>query len=405
MPTVNNPGQETPLPTTEVVINETSRQETIVTTDSVELTFPTQYTATQTQTTAAQEDLLAILLDAAGTADADSYSQPTSKPVITTHSPIQKASDLFWVDTLGHPDKNPSVLPQPPMYESRNGPIIGEGNMDEPDEIILVPTPAVRRAMSMGNIRSLATPLIPPKPAAAPPLAVTMETLSLSFTENEGTSKQNKSLKSFSIPKSGRSPFVPLRARKEGRRRKRDETWTNGLGSVFGFKDGREGLRKGDSDLDVGSESAEDEEEGNGMTVDGDLDATAMAKFARQVNQPHMSMDDVVIEAALQAGDLDSDEDEDDDEDVVMEPGFEIVFEKDEGVEEDDDDDEDWSSEDDDVDMTPTTSFKSRLKRVRERTPAGVDSDEAERVINDAELSWADRDEDFIARVEVPPQA
>jgi hypothetical protein len=372
-----------------------------VTTNSIEQTTTTRHTVTQIQTTAAQRDLLAILLDASGATSTNSESQPVSKPEISAHPSAQKTADLFWVDTSGHTDKDPSILSQVPAYESLNGPIIGEREMDEPDEIILVPTPAVRRAMSMVNLRSVGNPAIPPKPVVAPSV-VTMETLSLSFTKDEAdTNIQNKSLKSFSISKGGRSPFVPLRARKEAQRRKRDEAWTNGLGSVFGFKDGREGLRRGGSDLDLGSDSAGDGSEDNGMTIDGDLDAVAMARFARQVNQPHMSMDDVVIEAALRAGDFDSGEDDEDD--AAMELGVEIVFEKSEGDEDqvdDDDSDEDWSS-DNDVDMTPTTSFKSRLKRVRERTPAEVDSDEAERAINDAELSWADRDEEFITQIEV----
>ena len=360
-----------------------------------------QFGLTETRTTSAQPDLLALLLGAAGNTNGSEILPKATEiiPQPTSHSHSRSASDLFYIDTTGNTNVDPPLLSQAPLYNPTNGPVVGVDDDEEPDEIILVPSPAVHRVVSVASLASTKNQTKPVQEAVQTPI-VTMETLSLSFDKGEEKATvQNKSLKSFSVPRSGRSPFVPLRARKEAKRRPRDEAWTNSLGGVFGFKDGREGLRKGDSDLDVGSEDEEGEVEDNGMEVDGDLDAFAMARFAREVNKPHMSMDDVVIEAKLQAGDYDSDnEDEDDGEDAPMEADAPILLEDGEDQE---DDDEDWSDDDDDVDMTPTASFKARLQRVRERTPAGIDADEADRTINEAEMTWADRDEDFITRIEV----
>jgi len=369
-------------------VTEISVMETIARHSYIEQVTSAQFTATETRPTRGQEDLLAILLDAAGAAGAQSHPQV---PTATFNSPALKTSELFYVDTAPQVSHGPAPSLQTPLYKPLNVPVMGE--MDDEDEIILVPSPAARRAPSIASISTVKDQAKSPQ-VVVPPLPVTMETLSLSFSKPDETKGiRNKSLKSFSVPKSGRSPFIPLRARKEAKRRVRKDSWTNDLGNVFGFKDGREGLRQGDSDLDVGSGSEKDEPESNGMDVDPDLDAAAMARFAREVNKPHMSMDDVVIEAALQNGDYDSGSSEDDEE--AMEVTAAIILDQ---GEEDDEDDEDWSSDDEeDVDMTPTTSFKSRLKRVRERTPA---PDEADWAINEAEITWADRDEDFIAGIQ-----
>ncbi|KIM29669.1 hypothetical protein M408DRAFT_105720 [Serendipita vermifera MAFF 305830] len=405
MPTAGNSGQETPWLTTKTTDTQVL-QESSVLINPAEQTIKTQTITLQSQKVSAQPDLLAILLGTSVVTDSTPNNVPESKTTPSFETapsvPTRTASDLFFIDTTGNANAHPPTTSEALLYNSLSVPAIGED--EEPDEIILVPSPAVRRAAS---VASLASSNDAPKAAGAaiPPPAVTMETLHLSFSkggdENNGA---NKSLKSFSVPRAGRSTRVPLRARKEAKRRPRDEAWTNSLGNVFGFKDGREGLRKGDSDLDVGSDSAEDALDDNGMDVDGDLDAVAMARFAREVNKPQMSMDDVVIEAALQAGEYDSEGgEEDDDDDGPMDVNAGITLESDSDDGDDDDDDDDWSDDDDDddVDMTPMANFKAKLQRVRERTPTGVDGDIVDRTINEAEMSWADRDEDFIAQIEI----
>lgn len=395
-PTAQNSGQETPLSTMEIIKTGVSQQSILSIHPTEQITI-TQATSIETHMKAPQVDLLALLLGANGASGTAPEAIIAAHQEVRNSPPAQTTHELFYVDTTGN--NNEAALPplQVPLYQPLNVPAVGED--EEPDEVILVPSPAVRRTSSVIGLASPANISRPMEAIIEPPI-VTMENLSLSFTKGDDRGLQNKSLKSFSVPRNGRSPFVPLRARKEAKRRPRDEAWTNSLGTVFGYKDGREGLRKGDSDLDVGSESAEEEElDDNGMDVDGDLDAFAMARFAREVNQPQMSMDDVVIEAALKAGDYDSesDGDEEDEDDVAMELNERIVLENGE------DDDEDWSSDDDDddVDMTPVASFKARLQKVRERTPAGIDAEDADVAINEDEVTWADRDEDFIAQIEV----
>jgi len=411
IPTVNNSGQETPSSPIEVASSDTPEKESRLAAVSRESTITIEHSAIPAPTTITQKDLLNILLGGSEVDDVGLDPQPINNTEASSSS-AQRENDLFWVDTGGQRSKD---LSQIPLYNSLDGSVIGEWGKEEPDEVILVPSATVRRAKSMANFQFGSTSAIPEPVVIAPPI-VTMENLSLDFTKKEEhTDSPNKSLVSFSIPKAGRSPFVPLRARKEAQRRKRDIGWTNEFGGVFKFKDGREGLRAGDSDLDVGSESSEEELEDNGMEVDEGLDAEAMAKFARGVNQQHMSMNDVAIEEALWAGEFDSSDTEEAGEEATEDVGVEIVFEKEEGEEksdkdedekveeeeEGDEDDEDWSSEDDEVDMTPTTSFKSRLKRIRERTPAHVDLDEAENAIEDSGRCRADHDEEFLAQMQV----
>ncbi|KAG8818391.1 hypothetical protein FRC19_010674, partial [Serendipita sp. 401] len=308
-------------------------------------------------------------------------------------------NELFFVDTTG--DKSSSL--EVPLFEriDEEG-ILGE--QSEPDEIILVPSP--KKAASISSRHSA---------EAIAPSPITMATLSLDLSREEkfglSKAKTNKSLLSFSIPKTqSRSTKVPLRARKEAKRKKRsslrggggggrDEAWRNELGNMFGFQDQRrkEGLRKGDSDLDVGNSTGEDEEIeaalDHGMDIDGYLDEEAMTRFAREMNKPQMSMQDVEIEVALRRGDYDSgseeDSEEDEDEEVMeLNEDLTVLLADGEG-DDDDEDDEDWSSDDgEDEDMTPNASFATRLQRVRERTPRVRKSGH--------DCTWADRDEEVL---------
>jgi hypothetical protein len=301
---------------------------------------------------------------------------------------LDTTSDLFFVDN-GAIKEGDVTLPTP-IYDRVTNSIIGE--MEQPDEIILVPSPLSQKP---GPAEASNDEMnIDPSSTAQ---QLTIESLSLSFSRKED--QKNKSLLSHSVPRAGRSTSIPLRARKEGKRKSRDVAWKNDLGKVFGFKDGREGLRKGDSDLDVGTESEGGADEDHGMEVDENLDATAMANFALRINKPQMSAEDIEIEEAIRRGDFDSgsedsSEEEDEEGDAEIELKEAIIMEE----VADDDNDEDWSS-DDGQDMTPTTSFKSRLKQVRERTPAHMDDHDW--VDESIERSWADKDNDFINKIHV----
>lgn len=310
----------------------------------------------------------------------------------TSRKESAKATEeLFFVDTTRQ------TMTTEIIYKAE-GPVLGE---EEPDEVILIPSPSARKAASIagsnGKASTVASPLITRSIVLESAQEETSTRIATSSTSLQNITLdfskevENKSLLSFSVARAGRAGKVPARARKEAKRRKRTEdAWTNDLGNVFGFKDGREGLRKGDSDLNVGSSSEEIED--HGMDVDGDLDATAMAAFAREMNKPHQSMDDVELEAAVERGEFDSDdegvgaEDEEEDEDEDgMDP--QMMLEEVLGL----DDEEDWSSDDGEDDLSPEASFAARLLRVRERTPG---------TSKDIDQSWADRDEDYIAGIE-----
>ncbi|KAG8819399.1 hypothetical protein FRC17_010467 [Serendipita sp. 399] len=311
-----------------------------------------------------------------------------------------KIDKLFFVDATGQVSNV-----EAPIFERIDGNILGEDA--EPDEIILVPSPATRRPASISSQHSAEAPAVIMTAGMAsketPSSPITMDNLSLDFSRKKGSSG-NKSLLSFSVARSGRSTKVPRRARKETKRKRRDETWTNHLGNVFGFKDGREGLRKGDSDLDVGSDGEDDEgleaALDHGMDVDEDLDEEAMARFAREMNKPQQSMQDVEIEVALRNGEFDSGSDDDDDDDDEEDEG--LTEEDEEAMELNADlaillaeDDEDWSSDDGEgeEDLTPKASFAARLQRVRERTPGPSKKRGVDR-------TWADRDEEFLDEIQ-----
>ena len=320
------------------------------------------------------EDLLAILMGA-----------------MTKKEAPEPPEELFFVDTTRQTTTTEII------YKAE-GPILGDD--EEPDEVILVPSPAARRAASIassGKPSANTSPLatrgmvleLAQEETSTHVASSSLSNLTLDFSKDVG----NNSLLSYSVPRAGRSSKVPMRARKEAKRSKKTKgAWTNDLGNVFGFKDGREGLRKGDSDLNVGSSSEEIEH--HGMDVDGDLDPATMAAFAREMNKPQQSMADVELEVAFERGDFDSgdeeqaedDEDEDDeDEDEInpnMMPDGTLVL----------DDEEDWSSDDGEDDLSPHASFAARLSRVRERTPGPS---------TDIDRPWADRDEDYIAEIEV----
>lgn len=325
----------------------------------------------------------------------------TPSPLIETLNFTDMTESLFFFDATK--TQNGGGTEQAPIFDKTQVPVVGEGS-DEPDEIVLVPSLTTHRMGSTTNLKSPTEGTFLSEDVPHP--TVTMETLNLSF--NKAANEVNKSLLSFSVPKTNRSIRVPLRARKEAKRSKRKgDAWANDLGGVFGFKDGPEGLRRGDSDLDVGSESGQEaiSSDDGGMEVDGDLDPIAMANFALKVNQQHMSAHDIEIEEAIKRGGISSeDEDEDENEDTSEEEDETEDEESKEALEMleaiimeegDEENDEDWSSDDEDVDVSSNTRFTRRLQKARERTPGYADSDQ-----NNGR-SKADNDEDYIAEIQV----
>ena len=195
--------------------------------------------------------------------------------------------------------------------------------------------------------------------------------------------------------------------------------------------------RVGDSDLDWGDASGADpvDELSNGigdMAVDGELDINAMARFAESMSAEGsrtVTMDDIADAQRMReedeeegegSGAEESDEEDSELEEVVRKEeelmvaeGIEIAVEGDEG--EDDEDDEEEDS-DDDFD-SPDRGFQARLQRIREHAAEGKgkakavqppdnddddDDDSSEMAL---EQSWADKDEDFIAHIQVSPRS
>jgi hypothetical protein len=327
----------------------------------------------------------------------------------------EPSESIFFFDSTGTHNPKGHGTDQVPIYDKAYAPTLHEDN-DEPDEILLVPSLTARRAAPTASPKSRAETAISSASGRAPISAdhpippthsapvVTMETLNLSFDKASTSNQPSKSLLSFSIPQSKRSArmHVPVRARKEAKRKSkrqggRNDVWTNDLGNVFGFKDGREGLRKGDSDLDVGTTS-EGEEDDGGMDVDGDLDPVSMAKFAMNINKQHMSAHDIEVEEAIKRGGISSEgeEDDDDDDDDSRSSSAAEDQEVDEEIEIHEAilmDESDSSWDDEDLDISSNTKFTRRVQKIRERTPGYSD------IAN--EQSKADDDEDYIAALEV----
>ncbi|KAI0088089.1 hypothetical protein BDY19DRAFT_994500 [Irpex rosettiformis] len=200
--------------------------------------------------------------------------------------------------------------------------------------------------------------------------------------------------------------------------------------------------RTGDSDLDWGSGSEDEEEKfrdpidelSNGvgdMTVDEGLDEKAMARFVMSMSAEgsrHVTMDDLDDEEQMKREDEEESEEssEPDEEDSELEAAVreeEDVFvasaetvERHKGPSEgrhrensEDEDEDIWSDDDEE---TPRRGFQARLERIRKNaegkkkaeTTDDLDNDDED---DDAYMSldepWADRDEDYIDHIQAIP--
>lgn len=204
--------------------------------------------------------------------------------------------------------------------------------------------------------------------------------------------------------------------------------------------------RRGDSDVNFG-ESSDDEVEDvlNGvgamdLDADAEISVEAMKSFVKSMGAEgsrHITMDDIADAERIKAEDAeqqkgrsnreseagDSEENQDnedasEDEDegrsdaemeaVVRATERELIgedSETEENEDEDDDDDEDASSDDGD---SPKAGFKARLARMRARQHGRTDVKGKGRQLEessdedmDINVTWADDDEDFIAKIQV----
>ena len=177
-------------------------------------------------------------------------------------------------------------------------------------------------------------------------------------------------------------------------------------------KDPKEHLRRqGDSDIDWGGETDEDDEEGGptiataeGMDLDPDLVGSgitmaALKGFVEGINGNHVTMDD--LEDANAEEDTSSDEDVDEeDEDEDMESDEERML-----IEEilADQDGSDPSDDDEDGELDPRAGFQARLDRLRKKQQKMIElGDDEDEEGMDPDFKWGEGEEIDVRKGSVP---
>ena len=177
-------------------------------------------------------------------------------------------------------------------------------------------------------------------------------------------------------------------------------------------KDPKEHLRRqGDSDLDWGGET--DEEEGGpavvtaeGMDLDPDLVGSgvtlaAMQQFVEGINGNHVTMDDLegaIVEEDSSAEEMGEEDEEEDNEDEPEEDDEDVEGDEERMLIEDffgAQDDSDFSDDDEEEDLDPRAGFQARLDRLRDKQQKmiekGVDEDAEDEMYSDFE--WGEGEE------------
>ncbi|CAL1706004.1 unnamed protein product [Somion occarium] len=181
--------------------------------------------------------------------------------------------------------------------------------------------------------------------------------------------------------------------------------------------------RRGDSDVDWGDDSEEDNEIANevdeissgvgGMDLDGEFDLKTMSSFVHSMSPEgsrHITMDDLADIEQIQQEDEEDEEDEEDNEsseDSEEDEEVKMVLQEEERMliaesDGDEDEDEDETTSDEDA---PSGSFQARLDRIRKakgKRKADIGDEDTEEDDFDMalEMSWADGDEAFIAQIQ-----
>ncbi|KAJ7057672.1 hypothetical protein C8F01DRAFT_1060646 [Mycena amicta] len=318
---------------------------------------------------------------------------------------------------------------------------------DSDDEIIVYVAPHPRKAS--GRIR---TPSPPPTSQISPLELTTTSILTGKILEREPVVPVPAfSSISFSalpsIGSSGASPRkVPptaaltphgrtkakLKARVVGKRAQRRAGAFGGFGAMLaearlrGEDPRKDQRRKGDSDIDWGDSNDDEglEEDETGMQVDADLDAGALARFAKGLLSQEgsgsrwVTMDDVEDEKRMrdedesevvrgESGDDSEEESGDEELNAVLDAEEAAMIGEDASEEEDDDSDDDI-----DIDQSPNSAFQTRLDRLRkaarEKEKAADDSmdqifwdDDDDSGADDfLERTWRQRDDDFAAKLQ-----
>ncbi|KAF7290024.1 hypothetical protein HMN09_01307400 [Mycena chlorophos] len=385
-------------------------------------------------TTNAVSEMSTTMVDEASLAQAPVVRLPTSAvlvPVVHTPEPQpQHDQTLFFVDTTPTPVPA-SDAPEPGAEESLAHALhrhAGEEELEaEPDEVIVYvaphpknttrsPSPSIvvpslpaddTSVLTGTTIPSVETPA--PTPTLVPPTFSSISFVTLSSAPSPAPSPSpRKPAPTALLTAHGRTK-TKLKARVVGKRAKRRAGAFTGFGGGFGSRgaaleearlheDARgRGTYEG-SDIDWGDEDEDDdfeapdaghvpargdaEDPDMGMQVDPDLDAGALARFAKGLLDPEgsgskwVTMDDVADGVKMAEEDADEQavargesghESSEGDEEV------EKVFEKEEVVmlgegdsdDDDEEDDDDDEEEEEDIDHSPKSAFQMRLERMR----------------------------------------
>ncbi|ESK93423.1 r3h domain containing protein [Moniliophthora roreri MCA 2997] len=392
--------------------------------------------------------------------EADTIPQPPAFFVDTAPSqPTEPSAEqpLFFIDTI------PTLSSTQPVASSSSIQPLGAPDPDEDIIVYVAPLPRSGRATPLPQTTdiSLGHSVITGRPigeALAPP--PTVDSVSFSFPQSLSQPEATLASTSKSKPMFTLSTRTPVSARMKHRHRvqwaRRTES-KKGRGSFAdrGIAVSERQLwkghgRKGDSDIDWGTESGSDseweseEEEvrvdeatktlhvvsqkkkknkgevvlgAEGMDVDPELelDTEAMKSFVNGINREHMTKEDLDAENAnrvreeyyAMSDDDDDEEEEDEGEDVEVE--MELDAEERVFIGEDD---EDEYSEDDEGE-SPKSSFQARLERLRKQSQkdkgkgkAKADTQEFYEDMEDSDdeefyrkKTWAEEDDDFIAEI------
>jgi hypothetical protein len=278
--------------------------------------------------------------------------------------------------------------------------------------------------------------------------------------------RQRKYQPAVSTPRHRKKAQVKLRmqeARAARKRAQQEQVLFGSFGAIreeaqlrgdVGERDPRwEERRRDDSDVDWGDEDGGGEEGGiasvgkgkekekdedqdglaEGMDLDPELelDADAMRSFVRGMDsdgQKFVTMDDIADAEMMRKEDDDEDDDEEggssDEEDetdgedeeieAIVNAEEELLIAEAGSVEglggeraDDESEDEDDSDDEDDEWQSPTSGFKARLERLRNRPrekrprDASDEDDDDDDDLFEKNLSWAEEDEEFIAHIQV----
>ncbi|KAJ7784463.1 hypothetical protein B0H16DRAFT_298750 [Mycena metata] len=366
-------------------------------------------------------------------AEADALLTSIVEPTVVNPPP----TDLFYVDTTPTP-----IALAPGAVESALAPLRAYPEDDDEVIVYVAPHPRVRDASpspslvvppSLSTTSILTGTSIVPAPAAPTSTPAKPDFASVSFTQ-VSPQKPRRLPPVFTVQ--GRAK-AQTRARVLARRIERRAVSSSTFGAfgaqvaearLRGSDPRRDEQRRGDSDVDWGDSEDEEQQDGggddSGMTVDVDLDAAAMARFARGMGAEgsrFVTMDDIRDEHRMREEDADLDGDGtssegdsdsgDEEVDAVVdaEEGLMIAEPADLQSDEMDSDDDDEDSDEDDNGQSPKTGFQARLERLRKAARERGQDDRLD--FMDAEDSdddydellqgtWADRDEDFASEIQ-----